>query len=417
MMTTKKKQSAASPAPRPAVFDVSTPVLDFGTKYVQDYHPTLSPPNVCPIVKHADTAPKHCARMEDVAYSESVPHLGAALVAVADGHGAMSMCRLARTGARPWWCGGYEYADLAATASTEYIKHYLSLMRPEDADPTAAGEKLTRLLIDAFIYAQGRCTQEAQAEPPETSLIDGAYFETLKQCGGWRGMGADPNDTVVGRQYLDSTARMLDGVDRPTLAYVSASGDVLDTVDQGSTLTVALLVPDFVSGTRAGVAYVAHAGDSDAYLFPAGADMPTRITTEHSKDSESERQRVMRESGGGITICDSYFHLEHATHRMAQGKMLQPSRGMGHMNMKNYGITHLPVVVRVDLAPGDVLVVASDGLWDSHGTNTLPYAASILKELNATGRDAQAMAKAMVRLAQHGIDKRDNVSVVCVKVV
>jgi serine/threonine protein phosphatase PrpC len=142
-------------------------------------------------------------------------------------------------------------------------------------------------------------------------------------------------------------------------AVVTAAAANPDLASMGTTLTAAVLT--------AGRLYWGHVGDSRAYLI--GADGPLQLTADHSPVAELEREGLL---GGEEARAHPMRHLL--------------SRALGFD-------TALPADVgERELAPGEWLVLATDGL-------TVVVAAEEIAAAAAAAADPAELARALVALA------------------
>jgi len=198
--------------------------------------------------------------------------------------------------------------------------------------------------------------------------------------------------------------------------YVDGTGRRRRLAEFGTTATVAVFVPAAAAGARArehaGTLFVAHVGDSDAYVFhrrhdnaheqtpaarrrrracsvqhagrlnddgedgetsarrgcnrrvdagPSPSFVPVRLTGDHTVSNTQEIQRL---ASLGMVPRAPYWLLAHGPER---GHMLMPSRAFGHTLLSKHGIVFEPTVSATELMRGDIVVLASDGLWASYG--------------------------------------------------
>lgn len=342
------------------------------------------------------------------------------LAVVADGHGSVPMVGRHiddRDSDGPTvFVGGPECACLAATSMTRYIDRvgdFVSL-------PRLTPQGMAYVLRDAFAFAQSRCVEETLRGAVEdgarlggtlgTSAIDGAYFERVardahrslvgtsavkdddddesreEEPAGGRSGRQQPTkaaharplvvvDKVCAQYTPTDPAGRRTGPDGRVVYYVSAGGQRA-LAEFGTTLTAVLAVPIAPSdGQGCGACarlFVAHAGDSDAFLFRQ-ADAPSsrgggrrryapfRLTLDHTISDASE---VARATQHGLVVTPPHFRVAHGPEA---GQALMPSRALGHLLMTQHGISSTPSVVSALLCPGDIVVLASDGLWGAYG--------------------------------------------------
>lgn len=133
-----------------------------------------------------------------------------------------------------------------------------------------------------------------------------------------------------------------------TEAFLNADKQFCETAEKeglgdGTTAVVAYL--------RDGKMIVANVGDSRAVLSRGG--LATAVTEDHKPESEREQRRI--ESKGGTV-----FHLG----RWRVEGVLAVTRAIGDKDLKKCVTAH-PDVFEIDLTDQDeLLIMASDGLWD-----------------------------------------------------
>lgn len=213
----------------------------------------------------------------------------------------------------------------------------------------------------------------------DQSAIDGAYFAKVHGAAGANlAERGDPRALMVVDKvrvpYRPAGANGALGPEGHLVYYVTASGR-RTLAEYGTTLTAVLTTPLLPSDVRhgraaagwAGRAFVAHAGDSDVFLFHRDRQasrprhVPARLTDDHTLSNADE---VARLAPYGIGIHHPYFVV---TTGPECGQMLMPSRSLGHVLMSQHRITAVPSIATALVAPGDVVVAASDGLWASYG--------------------------------------------------
>lgn len=113
--------------------------------------------------------------------------------------------------------------------------------------------------------------------------------------------------------------------------------------DDGSTASTAVLV-----GKRL---YVANVGDSRAVISKAGKAIP--LSDDHKPNRSDERKRI--EDAGGVVMWAGTWRV---------GGVLAMSRAFGNRLLKQYVVAE-PEIQEEEVGEDlDLLVLASDGLWD-----------------------------------------------------
>lgn len=213
----------------------------------------------------------------------------------------------------------------------------------------------------------------------------------LCQGSGAAGAGDGDGDGDHPPPPADSDGGAGDGGPGPPTASPPPPG--IDTDGLGSAVTAALracfhavdaeiLARARSSGGREGATalvalrlgrdlFTAHAGDARAVLRRAGG-VAHRLTTDHKPGDPGERARVLA-AGGRVEHlgCWRVVSIPADPRRLPAG--LAISRSLGDLDFKGEGgpgstgagVTADPTVGRVRLGPADdVLILASDGLWD-----------------------------------------------------
>ncbi len=144
--------------------------------------------------------------------------------------------------------------------------------------------------------------------------------------------------------------------------------------------------------------YVINIGDSRALLAHNFPPMKTQInflTSEHKVSNPDEAERV-KKSGGVIM-----------NGRLA-GNLLV-TRSMGDFDFKKYGLTSTPDITEHDIGLSDLLIIASDGIWD------VVDEADIDKIISNGGHNnVKIMAKTLSELAVNK-GSGDNISIILIK--
>jgi len=115
--------------------------------------------------------------------------------------------------------------------------------------------------------------------------------------------------------------------------------------NHGATATVALV--QRCQGRSMNV-HVANVGDSRAVLFSSGDTR--RLSKDHRPDDPAEERRVIADGG-----------------KIVNGRVggdLAITRSLGDHRLKGRGVSCTPDVFSCSLSRGQILIIASDGLWD-----------------------------------------------------
>jgi len=130
-----------------------------------------------------------------------------------------------------------------------------------------------------------------------------------------------------------------------SFAAMDESLKMKDAWHCGATCTVTLIHSDRNVGKTL---YVANVGDSRCVLV--SSDKVTRTTVDHRANDPEEMFRVQSE--GGIIS------------RGRVGGQLMLTRALGDFALKNVGVSCMPYTSVHTLKCDDVVIIASDGLWD-----------------------------------------------------
>jgi serine/threonine protein phosphatase PrpC len=418
------------------VFEVGGPVTDVGNKYVQSYG-SLTLGNVRP-VRGSDLG----IRMEDYAVVERtmnpIHNSDVTTVIVTDGHG--SVPAYSRTGHdkdAERWIGGYEIARLGADSINQYVKRVSDFLPLHTLDRSG----MARVLYDSFAYAQKRCEQETVKggrSPGSTDPFDRRRLEELMSSGvdGWHFRALFRDGTVSKNPWIDPRCLIVDKIVQPygggggnVTYYVDGSGKRRVLAEYGCTATAAIFVPCFQRTSRreeqnpVGTLYLGHTGDTDAYLFyrrRSGYDY-VRLTGDHSVSNQKEVERLRPY---GMRVRPPYFTL---TRGPEAGQSLMPSRSLGHSLLSKHGISYEPTVATTALCSGDVVIIATDGLWASYGASKARPREKISDEdlsaamvADIVNEDPDASPDVIAERIRDDVEKtvsrRDNLAVVVVKV-
>ncbi|KAE8728241.1 putative protein phosphatase 2C 76 [Hibiscus syriacus] len=130
--------------------------------------------------------------------------------------------------------------------------------------------------------------------------------------------------------------------------YQQTDADFLDSVrdsyrDDGSTASTAVLVGSHL--------YVANVGDSRTVISKAGKAIP--LSEDHKPNRSDERKRI--ENAGGVVMWTGTWRV---------GGVLAMSRAFGNRMLKQYVVAE-PEIQDIEIDEEfELLVLASDGLWD-----------------------------------------------------
>ncbi|KAK1399446.1 Protein-serine/threonine phosphatase [Heracleum sosnowskyi] len=113
--------------------------------------------------------------------------------------------------------------------------------------------------------------------------------------------------------------------------------------DDGSTASTAVLVGNHL--------YVANVGDSRTVISKAGKAIP--LSEDHKPNRSDERQRI--ENAGGVVMWAGTWRV---------GGVLAMSRAFGNRMLKQFVVAEPEIQDQVIDEEFELLVLASDGLWD-----------------------------------------------------
>ncbi len=167
--------------------------------------------------------------------------------------------------------------------------------------------------------------------------------------------------------------------------------------EYGSTLSTVAL-------GKNGLVTCANSGDSDVYVFSPGLPLgePTwrRLTGLHSTSRNHERNRIIN-CGGSIQNRRVIIK--------SPGKvtLIEPTRSLGHLHGPLFGVVHNPETNHHTLSHKDVVVAASDGLWNYVKPEDIAYCVR-----ENQGTSVVDLIHIIVSLAINtGGERRDNLSV------
>lgn len=277
----------------------------------------------------------------------------------------------------------------------------------------------------------------------EMGLIDGFHFSEIHQAEKESKVGpqtSSDNNRLPSRIITDKILLPVPEPINPTnpifvAFYTNAQESMLVELDFGCTCTAALLFPHTTvdngsdtttrqsegssgfdntaesSNSGAFELYVAHVGDSDAYILPSSHLLPSnsnsnnvdgfeisksshatapsigpldlrtnndetifgvesqpvsqrtapiRVCANHTVKNEAE---VLRMSKYGVIAKPPYFSIVDPL-PIARARAIMPSRSFGHSIFQHYGLIAEPHICIDTVYPGETLAVGTDGLWD-----------------------------------------------------
>ena len=192
------------------------------------------------------------------------------------------------------------------------------------------------------------------------------------------GTGADVAERGHGGALHESRGSIAaPAVNRLRWAFLEANREVFETVGEGrsgsagTTCTAIVLLPDMV--------HIAHAGDSRAYMLNAGVFK--QLTDDHSVVGEMVRK-------GMLSREDAVRH---------------PHRNVITKAMGLRGNLDVDITESIPAAPGDRILICSDGLYSMLGDDEIA-------EIAASGSPDKACKRLVKRAKEEG--GSDNITVV-----
>ncbi|KAI3784054.1 hypothetical protein L1987_43146 [Smallanthus sonchifolius] len=156
--------------------------------------------------------------------------------------------------------------------------------------------------------------------------------------------------------------------------------------DDGSTASTAVLV-----GNRL---YVANVGDSRTIISKAGKAIP--LSVDHKPNRSDERERI--ENAGGVVMWAGTWRV---------GGVLAMSRAFGNRMLKQFVVAEPDIQEQELCEEFELLVLASDGLWD-----VVPNDDAV--SLAQTEEEPEAAAKKLIETA-FSCGSADNITCIVVK--
>ncbi|MEW5319690.1 MAG: hypothetical protein WDW38_010828 [Sanguina aurantia] len=170
--------------------------------------------------------------------------------------------------------------------------------------------------------------------------------------------------------------------------------------DVGATAVVAVLGKEHI--------WIAHCGDSRAVVQRSGEAVP--VTQDHKPDREDEAARV-RAAGGKVVYAAGSYRVNG---------MLAMSRAIGDHFLRPYVIAEPEITVLHRSSQDEVLIIATDGLWDVFGNSE---AATLATRCITRSMDRGMSRHGACRVAASVLTKvalergsRDNITVIVVDI-
>lgn len=240
----------------------------------------------------------------------------------------------------------------------------------------------------------------------------GNFLNFLRDCDSFKQLQKGLNDVPEGEEIPTALASLAgqalaDALLATDLALIEECRSDPRLNYASSTAVVTMV-------TRGSLVSVAHLGDSRVAIGTSGQSA-VFVTEDHKSDSPQERARI--ESNGGAVV---YLHSGKPfirggdfSARQAQGDrpmQLNYSRAMGGKDLKMFGLSNIADVWQQTLSEEFVLVLGSDGLWDTISCNNAVHGAIQARQQGTNP------AQFLVDMGLRGLQQRgssDNVTVIC----
>lgn len=278
----------------------------------------------------------------------------------------------------PLSCGDNRYAPDVAVAKLSLDDNILKQNQVKVSEKSACGRRQN--MEDRHTVVK--------------DIVSGTHFLGIYDGHGGAEVAAGCKD-IVGETVRWCKLRNMKDNDALVTALVDADerglqawGANVDTM--GCTAITALISPCKIT--------IANVGDSAAYLLRDNYVLP--LSRKHTPAQLDERQRILR-AGGTIS------KLTAEKIERVQG-IMAVSRAIGDHNLRPY-VTAEPEVTSTERLPNDILILASDGLWDVMRPEEALTTVRTL--LNNTTNDPETIANLLV---QQAIDRlsRDNITII-----
>jgi len=165
----------------------------------------------------------------------------------------------------------------------------------------------------------------------------------------------------------------------------------------GTTAVVAVI------DAKTGKLSLAHAGDSRAILVRGGKVL--FATKDHKPEIPLERQRI--EAAGGSLACIEKLclSLDGCPHSF-RVDYLAMSRAIGDRLVKGHGVIASPDVEKIDIQGDDIIVLASDGLWDA--VKNEEAAVFVDEKLNKSDQESLVICNPVQNIIEKVVDESGN---------
>ncbi|CAA6665866.1 unnamed protein product [Spirodela intermedia] len=240
--------------------------------------------------------------------------------------------------------------DSGSTAASEAIASLSSNRNVEDGGYSSGGWKsVNGKLSCGYSSFRGKRASMEDFFDIKTSEVDG---QTVSLFGIYDGHGGSRAAEYLKEHLFQNLIKHPQFMSNTKLAiseaYQKTDSDFLETEsnnfrDDGSTASTAILVSNHL--------YVANVGDSRAVISKSGKVIP--LSEDHKPNRSDERRRI--ESAGGVVTWAGTWRV---------GGILAMSRAFGNRLLKQFVIAE-PEIQEQDVDDElELLVLASDGLWD-----------------------------------------------------
>jgi len=200
------------------------------------------------------------------------------------------------------------------------------------------------------------------------------------------------------RPVRSSDARTLVRVMRETVAQLARAVDEgqRDEHNDGCTLALVVSRRDMLEGASRDVLTVASLGDTRVLLVEAHKDAVTQVHQDHNTNNDAEVQRVER--------------LEPLINMRLKGR-LNVTRALGDREFLSHGLSRAPEISIVRAEPGDMIIVASDGVFETLNNQQIAAMLCALRDESQRRRMSIHYASVITWLALKS-GSRDNITTI-----